>query len=295
MKSAMEGHVADQRNVMYKESCEGVQKQLKKLVSNVREQMENAADEIYAAIHRDYRSALGGGDLKPGEIMPKWQRDMRVAVLNAIEDGTECLLRCAMGLEPEQPIDKEAAKSGVDGSGSLAAIKEEDTEMHDATSAESPPPRPFGYDGCADEPDPTIKMELEDGHNKGEAGQITKIKPGKTEEELLSSSSLQRAASRGALDTGSSGRILATPVRDAEGQGSSAAKMQEDWYDAPEKSSLDEVDGQGTASPGKQSLPASQKDGTLDDSGVGFVGSSDAPEQKSLGGSRDVLPQEPLT
>ena len=71
MKSAMEGHVDTERNTMYQDSCAGVQEMLKRLISTVREQMENAADEIYFAIHRDYRLALGGGDLKPGEVMVK--------------------------------------------------------------------------------------------------------------------------------------------------------------------------------------------------------------------------------
>ena len=50
---------------------EVVRKRLKQLVSKVQDKMENAADDIYLAIHCDCSEALDRGYLQHGELMPK--------------------------------------------------------------------------------------------------------------------------------------------------------------------------------------------------------------------------------
>lgn len=90
MKRAMIDHVSLQRNVMFRTSCEDVRQSLRKVVSKVKEDMEMTSDEIFSAINRDYRSALGRTSIH-GEVMPRWQRDMRKAVMDIIETA-ECVL-----------------------------------------------------------------------------------------------------------------------------------------------------------------------------------------------------------
>ena len=263
----MENHVATERNVMYQNSCEGVQEMLKRLVLTVREQMENAADEFYVAIHRDYRLALGGGDLKPGEIMPKWQRDMRAAVLNSIDDSAERLLRVATGIEPQQPDNFEAPQ---------AAVKVED-EMDDIFRV--PIQTSFtSYENFTNLPESSIGEDLQDDHDKGEAHPKPPINTEKTDEGLQDASSLQitdsAVSNRTARD-----RQATTPVHETEEQKPAAVKMQGDWNDAPEQSFLDDIDGKELASPSKQLLREQRSSEFMEDSEAGFVGSDDAPEQ----------------
>ena len=122
MKTHMREHIENSRNTMFASSCEKVQKRLKKLQSVVREQMENLSDEIFVAINRDYKSVLGGGDLKEGEVMPKWQRDMRRAILHVVN-----------GAEQYFTSDADENLSGdYDAQGITSAVKvEPDTEMDD--------------------------------------------------------------------------------------------------------------------------------------------------------------------
>ena len=134
MKALMERHVEIKRDVMFRQSCENIGERLKQLLSTVREQMETACDEIFVAINRDYKSALGGGDLQDGEVMPKWQRDMRRAVLCDLE-GVEQILDSTSDSEFMKREGSVESHGSVDNLG--ISLKEEDMEARDSLSPAS--------------------------------------------------------------------------------------------------------------------------------------------------------------
>ena len=71
MKNHMHDHVAQIRDRIFRASCTGVEAGLKKVLQQVKEELENTSDETFQAIQRNYRSAFYGVDLKPGEVLPK--------------------------------------------------------------------------------------------------------------------------------------------------------------------------------------------------------------------------------
>ena len=81
MQSLMLDHVIASRNTMFKASCAAVKKELNKVLREAKDDLNTAADMVSEEISRDYRSTFSGTDLKPGQALPKWHRDMRKAVL----------------------------------------------------------------------------------------------------------------------------------------------------------------------------------------------------------------------
>ncbi len=100
MKAALNGHVEQQRHVMFQRSADEVRNHLQKMVRNLQEMLEEKADEVFLAMRRDYRSVLGCGDLPQGELLPKAQRLMRKEVMNQI-NKVEKMFRRIAGLEVE--------------------------------------------------------------------------------------------------------------------------------------------------------------------------------------------------
>jgi len=85
MKSLMNSHVNNKRHTMFRESTNNVGRLLKTLAKEVRKVLDEKVDEIYMSTRRDYLSALGGGEAKFGQVMPKAQRKLRKKVTKVID------------------------------------------------------------------------------------------------------------------------------------------------------------------------------------------------------------------
>ena len=114
MKIHMTSHVDDVRHSMFKASCDHVRNKLKEALRDVEKSMDNKADEVFYSMRRDYRSALGGGDVPKGELMPKWQREMRKSVMDLIGDA-EKIFKKAAGIEVGDMGDVSAMDTSVEG------------------------------------------------------------------------------------------------------------------------------------------------------------------------------------
>ena len=77
MKAAMAEHVAARRHTMFRDSCHAVRQRLREMLRGTEQIVADRADEAYAAIAGDYRGAFGDAPLAPGQVVPKWQREMR--------------------------------------------------------------------------------------------------------------------------------------------------------------------------------------------------------------------------
>ena len=77
MKCAMGSHLQGQRLVMFDRSCQAVESLLRGVMVKAEETLSNKTDEIYTTVRGDYCGAMGGGEVAPGEAVPKWQREMR--------------------------------------------------------------------------------------------------------------------------------------------------------------------------------------------------------------------------
>src|SRR5579859_7924188 len=86
MKSHMGNYVDEHRNTMFAESCDEVKQRLIAMCKQVEEFMSAKADEIFLAMQRDYMEVISGTALPKGQMMPKWERNMRAAVAKAIEE-----------------------------------------------------------------------------------------------------------------------------------------------------------------------------------------------------------------
>ena len=106
MKSALNGHVDEQRHVMFQGSADEVRSLLQQMVRTLQQTLDERADEIFLAMRRDYRSVLGGGDLPQGELLPKAQRLMRKEVMGKI-NRVERIFKRVAGLEVEDDEDEE--------------------------------------------------------------------------------------------------------------------------------------------------------------------------------------------
>lgn len=106
MKSALNGHVDEQRHVMFQRSADEVRSLLQQMVRTLQQTLDERADEVFLAMRRDYRSVLGGGDLPQGELLPKAQRLMRKEVMDKINRAERIFKRVA-GLEVEDDADEE--------------------------------------------------------------------------------------------------------------------------------------------------------------------------------------------
>ena len=126
MKAALNGHIEQQRHVMFQRSADEVRHLLQGMVKDVQKTMDEKTDEIFLAVRRDYRSVLGGNDLPQGELLPKAQRLMRKKVMSKI-DRADKLFKKVAGLEvedDEEEDEDEAEQTGeeedIDQSGSVA-------------------------------------------------------------------------------------------------------------------------------------------------------------------------------
>lgn len=82
----MNEYVDEHRNTMFTESCDGVKQRLIAMCKQVEDFMSAKADEIFLAMQRDYMEVISGTALPKGQMMPKWERNMRAAVAKAIEE-----------------------------------------------------------------------------------------------------------------------------------------------------------------------------------------------------------------
>ena len=85
MKSAMNGHVAQQRHTMFGESAEKVKSSLSQLIKTVEGQMGDKTDEVFISMRRDYRAVLGDGEIKEAEMLPRPQRLCRKEIKSIID------------------------------------------------------------------------------------------------------------------------------------------------------------------------------------------------------------------
>ncbi|TGO46555.1 hypothetical protein BCON_0318g00050 [Botryotinia convoluta] len=105
MKDHMRAYIDQTRNSMFKESCDEVKKSLDKMCRRVEESMNNKTDEVYLLMRRDYLQVLNGAQVG-GEVMPKWERHMRLQVARALEtyekDEAEKVLNSVKDEESEE-------------------------------------------------------------------------------------------------------------------------------------------------------------------------------------------------
>jgi hypothetical protein len=104
MKSHMGNYIDEHRNTMFAESCNDVKQRLIDMCKQVEEFMSAKADEVFLAMQRDYMEVISGTALPKGQMMPKWERNMRAAVVKAIED------QGARGAEAIPKVDDQAPK-----------------------------------------------------------------------------------------------------------------------------------------------------------------------------------------
>ncbi|KAF7899405.1 hypothetical protein EAE99_012326 [Botrytis elliptica] len=105
MKDHMRDSIDQKRNSMFKESCDEVKRSLDKMCRRVEESMNNKTDEVYLLMCRDYLQVLNGAQVG-GEVMPKWERHMRLQVARALEtyekDEAEKVLSSVKDEESEE-------------------------------------------------------------------------------------------------------------------------------------------------------------------------------------------------
>lgn len=118
MKAHMRDHVDQIKNTMFKESCDEVKTRLNKMCRQVEESMNNKTDEVFLLMRRDYLQVLNGAQVS-GEVMPKWERNMRSQIARALEthekDEAE---KVATGVKDEEAEDvtmKDFETAEVDG------------------------------------------------------------------------------------------------------------------------------------------------------------------------------------
>ncbi|TGO22096.1 hypothetical protein BPAE_0182g00030 [Botrytis paeoniae] len=142
MKDHMRAYIDQKRNSMFKESCDEVKKSLDKMCRRVEESMNNKTDEVYLLMRRDYLQVLNGAQV--GEVMPKWERHMRLQVARALEtyekDEAEKVLNSVKDEESEKTRSlkedeamkdvKAEALSGANGDGLTEGSAAQDDELN---------------------------------------------------------------------------------------------------------------------------------------------------------------------
>ncbi|KAL8823785.1 MAG: hypothetical protein Q9191_005549 [Dirinaria sp. TL-2023a] len=114
MKSAMSGHVSNERHTMFQRSVDEVGQSLTRLGQEVEHTMNEKADEVFILIRRDYRSVLGDGDVSHGQLLPKAQRLLRKEVLRIIGDVETLFSKIASGTFQEGDDDVDTALARKD-------------------------------------------------------------------------------------------------------------------------------------------------------------------------------------
>lgn len=85
MKGFMANHVETTRDSMFAESCNDVKKLLLKMCKEVEAHMAAKADEVFLNMQRDYIQVITGATLPEGQMMQKWERQMRSDVAKLLE------------------------------------------------------------------------------------------------------------------------------------------------------------------------------------------------------------------
>ena len=91
MKDHIPSHVNEQRMTMFTESCDVVRSDLEQLLWDAEGSVARRVDELYIQISNDYRSALAGGEYRPGNEAPKWHHDMRMRIPRPLGSMTPIL------------------------------------------------------------------------------------------------------------------------------------------------------------------------------------------------------------
>ena len=135
MKSAMNGHVNDERYTMFQQSVDEVRHRLNKMGKDVENTMNDKADEVFVLIRRDYRSVLGGGDMPQGQLLPKAQRLLRKEILTIVAGVEQLFDKIALGEFQEVDDVDNALAPDSPRSGHVACTDEEDTRLsHDMST-----------------------------------------------------------------------------------------------------------------------------------------------------------------
>ena len=132
MKSAMNGHVAQQRHTMFNEAGEKVKKSLEQMLKTVEGQMGDKTDEVFISMRRDYRAVLGDGEIREAEILPRPQRLCRKEIKGIIERVKKIFEKLVNGDpdEDETMVDNEEQDKKQD-------IKDEDATESDGETSEA--------------------------------------------------------------------------------------------------------------------------------------------------------------
>ena len=116
MKAHMSQHVDNIRGSMFVESCDEVKGLLLKMCKQVSTQMSEHTDGVFVRIERDYLEVISGTQL-PGQIMPKWERQMRSEVARVIADRAQAVIEEAEKAAVKLAEDaSHAEKSGLEDS-----------------------------------------------------------------------------------------------------------------------------------------------------------------------------------
>lgn len=105
----MNSHISHERHTMFQSSADNVQNLLNVMISDMENNMNDKADEIFVQMQRDYRAVLGGAGLpQGGELLTRSQRLVRKEIMRIIDGVEGALLRVA-GLETQEDEDKDGA------------------------------------------------------------------------------------------------------------------------------------------------------------------------------------------
>lgn len=123
MKTAMNGHVSEERHTMFQRAADEVKNRLRAMIRSVEDDMNERADAVFVAMGRDYHAVLSGRDVTEG-VLPKVQRTMRQQVMSKI-DGVEKMFRSIV--EPETSDNEADAAEGA----SAQAVGRHQDDMED--------------------------------------------------------------------------------------------------------------------------------------------------------------------
>lgn len=110
MNVLMANHIARACNKMLSDACGAIEDRLRIMLKTVKLDMENSADDLLREMIRDYRGALGGGDVPDGEIMPRWQWDLHKAAMAETRKAEKVFKKAAVLLpeDDDMPMDEGA-------------------------------------------------------------------------------------------------------------------------------------------------------------------------------------------
>ena len=104
----MSDHVESHRGEMFRESCQEVKQRLTQMLRDVKLGMTDKTDEVFMCMSRDYMEIVAG-KRPTGQVMPKWERQIRAAIRQAIEDREKRNLEAAEAEKSGEETVKQAA------------------------------------------------------------------------------------------------------------------------------------------------------------------------------------------